>query len=127
MRKESPEMRAKPMKTRRIATYLFAVAILAITAQANASAASMGEDNEVVSFRLTQWKALHMHDAAAAEKLVVTLKKIGCEVKQNSHGDHIDVQYRCAEWRSIRLKSHDEAHQWEEWFKGKGFETHHKH
>lgn len=127
MRKESQKMRAHDMKPRRIATYLFAVAILTFASQATASAASFGDDNEVVSFRLTQWKTVHMHEAGAAEKLITTLKKIGCEVKQNSHGDHIDVQYRCAEWKSIRLKSHDDAHQWEEWFKGKGFETHHKH
>ena len=104
----------------------FALTVVALLSPLPATGA-MEEDNEVVSFRLTDWKAVHLHDAKAAGTLVVTLEKIGCEVQKHSHGDHIDVKYRCPEWKSIRLKSHDDAHQWEKWFKGKGFETHHEH
>jgi hypothetical protein len=50
-----------------------------------------------VGFRLTEWKTYHSHSEAEAQQQISTLMKIGCEVKSENHGNHIDVKYRCGE------------------------------
>lgn len=82
---------------------------------------------EIVKFRLTNWKTAHFDDAKKAQSQSGTLKQIGCEVKLHAHGSHHDVSYRCIQWRSISLKSHKQAQQWERWLKLHGFETAHHH
>ena len=84
-------------------------------------------DREVVGFRLANWMTAHFDDAALATANFKALRDIGCEAQQHQHGDHVDVRYRCVQWRSIALDSHAEAHQWESWLKANGFETSHKH
>jgi len=91
------------------------------------AASALAADAEIVKFRLTKWKTAHVKDTVSAETLGETLEKLGCEVKLHAHGDHNDVTYRCAQWRSMALKSHSEAHKWESWLKSKGFETRHEH
>jgi len=103
------------------------VAVVAICASGTVGARADAADREIVSFRLTQWKAAHFDDAKTAKTNFETLKRIGCEAEQHRHDGHFDVRYRCAKWRSIALKSHDEAHQWERWLKAYGFETTHQH
>lgn len=88
---------------------------------------AMAANREILSFRLPQWKSVHLDDAKAAKVSVETLKQIGCEAEQHQHGGHFDVRYRCIQWRSIALNTHDEAHQWERWLKSFGFETAHQH
>lgn len=83
--------------------------------------------NEEVEFRLPKWKAAHFNSEKDAAKVFDTLKQLGCEVKKEAHNGHTDVVYRCEKWRTYKAKSHDEAHQWEEWFKTYGFETKHTH
>lgn len=82
---------------------------------------------ERVEFRLMDWKALHFDQASQAKAYYETFKGIGCECKQENHGDHIDVAFRCPKWRSLSLKSHSEAHKWEAFLKKAGFETKHEH
>jgi hypothetical protein len=82
---------------------------------------------EIVRYRLPDWKAKHLHDAAKADKIADTLKKLGCEVTKADHNGHIDVKYRCPEWRQLSLDSHEEATKWEAWFKEFRFQTEHKH
>jgi len=82
---------------------------------------------ELVEYRLEKWKTTHAKAGKEGEKLVVTLKKLRCEVKVGSHGGHTDVNYRCPKWQKLALKSHKEAHQWESWLKKYGFETKHSH
>lgn len=113
------------MNRRSFFTFLFA-AIGLVTLQASAANAQ-DEPREVVSFRLAAWKTQHMNDAKAAASMVETLKNIGCEARQSNHGNHIDVSYRCTTWKSIALKTHTDAHRWENWLKQRGFETQHKH
>ncbi|MEL6109456.1 MAG: hypothetical protein AAFU85_25895, partial [Planctomycetota bacterium] len=72
---------------------------------------------EVVHFQLKDWKAKHIHDTEKAEKISTTLKKLGCEVKQEKHNGHFDVKYRCPKQRKLPVKSHEEAMKWEKWFK----------
>lgn len=110
------------VKIARLAVMAVLFASLFVAAGGRADAAS-----EVVRFRLLKWKASHVEDSQSAEDLAKTLKDIGCEVDMHAHDGHIDVRYRCPEWKSIALKTHDDAHKWERWLKTKGFETEHKH
>ncbi|QDT03118.1 hypothetical protein K227x_14990 [Rubripirellula lacrimiformis] len=82
---------------------------------------------EMVRYQCKEWKAKHIHDAKKADTISATLKKLGCELKQDQHNGHIDVKYRCPDWRELKLDSHDEAHKWEKWLKEYGFTTEHKH
>lgn len=109
---------------RKLAITVLAVSTFAIGLQATQVFAA---GQEIVQFRLTDWKTAHFNDANKAQSNSATLKQIGCEVKQHAHGSHHDVSYRCPKWRSISLKSHNQAHQWEGWLKSKGFETAHNH
>lgn len=107
--------------SRKIAALLMAVAACTFT-----TAAVAGE-KEVVGYRLQNWKTVHAESADAADRQVATLKKIGCEVKTDDHGNHVDVSYRCVEWKRMALPTHAAAHQWENWLKSAGFETEHQH
>ena len=84
-------------------------------------------NSELVHFRLTDWKSMHLHDAKQVQTLHETFTKIGCECKRESHGDHYDLKVRCIKWHSISFESHADAHKWEDWLKKVGFETHHEH
>ena len=88
---------------------------------------SLAAADEIVRYRLQDWKAKHIHDAKKAETIAGTLKKLRCEVKRNQHDGHEDVRYRCPKWHELKLKTHDDAHKWEKWFKEYEFETEHKH
>lgn len=83
--------------------------------------------DEIVRYQLKDWKAKHIHDQEAAEKIAKTLKKLGCELKTHAHNGHIDVRYRCPKWKQLKLETHEHAHKWEEWLKEFHFETVHKH
>lgn len=82
---------------------------------------------EIVRYQLKDWKAQHIHDAKKAETIFQTLKKLGCELKKEQHNGHIDVKYRCPEWRQLKLDTHEDAHKWEKWLKEYKFTTEHKH
>ena len=82
---------------------------------------------KTVRFRLTAWKSGHFNEASQAEEQGDTLKMLGCEVKLGSHTGHYDVSFRCPQRRTIGLESPDDAHKWEEWLRGSGFETVHEH
>ena len=108
-----------------VATLALHTAIV-LTAGPARAADQFAASSEVVQYRLASWKTTHA-GGDQAEKLVKTLKTLRCEVKVGSHGGHTDVQYRCAKWQALALKSHDAAHQWESWLKKYGFETKHQH
>lgn len=76
-----------------------------------------------LGFRLTEWKTFHAHSTPQAEETVATLKKIGCEVTTANHGNHVDVKYRCAEWKSLKLATYQLVNQWSNWCESKGMET----
>ena len=99
----------------------------AVCASGAVTADAFAAEREIISFRLPDWKSAHFDDAKSAQANFETFKQIGCEAEQHQHGGHFDVRYRCVQWRSIALTSHDEAHQWERWLKAYGFETSHRH
>jgi hypothetical protein len=82
---------------------------------------------ESLAFQLTDWKSMHFDDAKKAALHVATVKKLGCEVKQDNHAGHIDVTYRCAKWRELQVKNHNMAEQWANWLSKSGFDVSHSH
>lgn len=97
------------------------------TAVAASPTASTAATRELVRYRLTDWRAVHTSNEGQAKKLAATLTKLRCQVEQSSHGNHIDVRYRCKDWQELELKDHATAHQWEAWLKKYGFQTVHQH
>ena len=94
---------------------------------ANHNHAGHSHAGETVAFALANWKTLHFEDANKAAQHAETIKKLGCELKQEKHAGHIDVTYRCAQWRTMELPSHKLADQWIGWLKGSGFDVSHGH
>ncbi len=82
---------------------------------------------ETIAFQLPQWKTMHFDDAAKAKQHADMVKKLGCEVKQGQHAGHIDLTYRCVQWKSMVVESHQLADQWSGWLKGSGFDVSHAH
>jgi hypothetical protein len=81
----------------------------------------------VVEYRLEAWKTAHFHESPQAETHLKTLKSLGCEVKTSNHDGHLDVAYRCPQWRSLAVNTDAGAHKWEGWLRRAGFETAHQH
>lgn len=101
--------------------------ILSATLAAGLVAPALASGAEIVRFRLGEWKAQHFQDQGQAKSFADTVVHLGCEAKTGAHGDHVDVTYRCPEWKSLQAPSHDSAHKWESWLKAAGFETVHEH
>lgn len=80
-----------------------------------------------VAYRLTERRTTHVDDATEARQLVDRFKKLGCESSLDDHGRHLDVSFRLSVWKSMTLKSEENAHRWEDWLKKNGFETIHAH
>lgn len=104
------------------ARVLLALAIALISA-----VAVHASDAYVVKFRLANWKSAHFNSVKQAKSFQDSVTKIGCEVKQHAHDGHVDVTYRCPDWKSIQVGTDDAAHGWESWLKKNGFETSHQH
>ena len=82
---------------------------------------------ETLAFYLPEWKSMHFDDANKAAQHAATVKKLGCEVKQDSHAGHIDVTYRAAAWKEMQVKDHKMAEQWAGWLSKSGFDVSHAH
>ncbi len=105
-------------KLNRVTAFLAATLYLAVAAHGSDAA-----DTFVVTFRLQKAKNAHFDDAKSAQALATTVKKLGGQAKQGSHGGHFDVSYVCPTWKAVSLETHDEAHQWAHWLKANAFET----
>jgi hypothetical protein len=93
----------------------------------SACAEERASSASTIAFRLGKWKSMHFDNAELAKQHLATVKQIGCEARQEKHGGHIDVTYRCAAWRPLVVGSEELAHQWESWLQDSGFETLHGH
>ena len=87
------------------------------------SNASASSENRVVGFRSQQWQTRHMHDLKAADELYEALQRVGCEVTKANHNGHIDINYRCAMWKTITVENADFAVQWSNWLASAGLQT----
>ena len=79
--------------------------------------------SRIVGFRATEWKTIHSHSEEHAQQTIATLKKLGCEVKTENHGDHMDIQFQCSQWKSMKLKTDSLVNQWSAWCDTQGMET----
>ena len=79
------------------------------------------EDLRKISFRTQKPMVSHLKTDKDVAETTKLLKQIGCEVAAEKHNGHIDVKYECRYWRSIKLRTTEEAKQWDEWLTGKGF------
>ena len=95
----------------------------AAAAQQQVPAGQAKANLKKIGFRLQEWKAIHSHSDQEAAETVAALKKVGCEVTTEQHGDHTDVKYRCPEWKSLSLATDQLVNQWSTWFAAKGMET----
>lgn len=113
------------MNARRISQ--IGVAALTAAAWLNLGTAAHAQEEAVVHYRLVGWKSAHFDDARSARSFEEAIKRIGCETRQEQHNGHIDVTYRCPQWRSISASNDDAAHRWQNWLRQNGFETRHEH
>jgi len=84
-------------------------------------------ENEVVEYRLTQQRTMHLDDEKISRQYHTTLQQLKCESNLDIHDGHIDLTYRCRQWRRVEFDSHAAAHKWEQWLKAFGFEVSHSH
>jgi len=82
---------------------------------------------EILRFRLADWHNVHMSDANEVAQMISMLKMIGCQAEQHEHNGHIDVRFKCADWKTIALHNHEAAHSWQGWLNNLGFQTEHTH
>jgi hypothetical protein len=94
-----------------------------LVAQHASSAVSNDQAVRRIGFRLTQWRTVHGGDADVTQKMLKTLKQIGCEVEQKNHGNHVDLSFRCTLWKGINVNSDEQSQQWHNWLSNNGFET----
>ena len=78
-----------------------------------------------VGFRMASWRTIHGDGTKATTDLVTTLQKIGCEVKQDNHGNHTDISFRCPSWKTVSVQNDDQSNQWHQWLVNNEFETVH--
>lgn len=93
-------------------------------AQSTDPAAAEG-NKLILGYRMLDWRAKHVHDAATVNVQVETLRKLGCEVKTAQHDGHSDVQYRTVYWKSLALDSDEQLQQWKTWLEAMGFDVLH--
>ena len=104
---------------------LFAAVAFAISGAVHSHATAA--ERHIVDFRLMQWRAKHCHDTGEADSHYKALKSLGCQVEKHEHNGHIDLRYRLPFWKSLALKSDQEAHKWQKYLNKMGFETKHEH
>ncbi len=84
-------------------------------------------ESEFLAFQLVDWKTMHFDDSNKAMQHGEAVKKLGCEVKQGSHAGHIDLSYRCRDWKTLKVADHKQADQWAQWLSASGFDVSHSH
>ena len=76
-----------------------------------------------VGFRMTNWQTIHSDGTPATQERITTLQNIGCEVRQDNHGGHVDIGFRCPTWKTISVQDDDQSDQWRNWLVENEFET----
>ena len=115
----------KMIKT--LAAGLIAILVAETVNHASGQVPDHSQSVETLAFHLPTWKSMHFDDSQKATQHAETIKKLGCEVKKENHGGHIDVTFRCAEWKTINVADHVLADQWSGWLASSGFDVSHGH
>ena len=104
-----------------------AAAVAVLISISNAPAPAQAAEKQVVEYRLTQQRTIHLDDEKTARQFHSTLQQLHCESKLDIHDGHIDLTYRCRDWRRVEFNNHATAHKWERWLKALAFEVRHIH
>lgn len=104
------------------ATLFLTLQTTAQTAQ-NVGATTAKDAQKKIGFRMLNWKKRCVHNADEANQLIASLEKIGCEVVQANHNGHMDVSYRCPEWKTITVENDTFQAQWTNWMGTAGLDT----
>jgi hypothetical protein len=80
-----------------------------------------------VRFKLDGQRHLHVKSADEAASMRQVLEMMGCDVEQAEHNGHIDLTFRCPQWKSVGFPDHPTAHSWQDWLRQQGFATEHNH
>lgn len=92
-----------------------------------AEPADHDHSGEVLAYRLPQGTTMQFDDPRVAAQHLDAVKKLGCEAQQQPVGGRTGVSYRCPEWRTMTVATHELSEQWEGWLKGAGFDCFHGH
>lgn len=124
------------MKSSIIATLLLSACVAFSSSNANAQQQQVNQQQQTantataqpkvvkkVGFRMANWRTIHGDGTKATTDLVTTLQKIGCEVKQGSHGGHVDISFRCPSWKTVSVQNDEQSNQWHQWLVNNEFET----
>ena len=84
------------------------------------------EHGEILKFQAKEWIVKHFENESDAKEFVAIGKGLGCEIKQDIHDGHADVQLRSLEIRHLDCRSHDEAEARVKWLQGFGFNAKHE-
>lgn len=76
-----------------------------------------------LAYQVAAWRTLHMDDEGKADQQIATLKKLGCVTQRREHSGHIDVTFRCNEWKVLAIEEKEKAEGWVTWLKSNGFDT----
>lgn len=125
---QSSNWRENPLKNKSILTIVLAFATVAfVSTQLNAQNAvqtqQVRQSSKQISFRLAEWKTMHVNGQAEATRTSDTLKQIGCEVVQSQHEEHFDVKFRCPTWKTMSLDTDQQVNQWLNWLVENGLDT----
>jgi len=78
-----------------------------------------------VAFQLAGWTTAQFPDETAAAKHRTTIERLGCEVQAGAAAT--EFSYRCLEWNTLNVDSHQAAEQWIGWLASSGFDVSHAH
>ena len=84
------------------------------------------EHAEILTFQAKEWIVKHFENESDAREFIAIGKGLGCELKQDSHDDHTDVQVRCQEIKHLECSSHEEAEARVQWLQSIGFNARHE-
>ena len=84
------------------------------------------EDVEILQFQAKDWIVKHFENESEAKEFVAIGKGLGCEIKQDIHDGHADVQLRCPETRHLECRNHEDAETRVTWLQELGFSAKHE-
>lgn len=84
------------------------------------------EHVEILKFQAQEWIVKHFENESDAAEFLAIGKGLGCEIRQDSHDGHTDIQVRSPEIKHIQCRSHEEAEARVQWLQSLGFNARHE-
>jgi hypothetical protein len=106
-----------------VSFFLASLLVSSLAGQETQPEAANPENYRSFLIKSDTWYAGHYHDAAQAKRIHDLLKSIGCETEMLDHAGHIDVQYRCAAWKKVTVKTDKDLAEWQKWLPGMNLQS----